>query len=322
MATATKPQRPASPAWVEAVTHNFGLKMLALALSILLFSLVHSDVDAQRSIFVDVVALLPPPGSDAMLISELPAEVKVTLRGSRSKLSELSRDDFPAIQMDLREAAAGLHYFDPADVEVSGNVQVVEIDPPNVPLTWAVSAEKQVDVRLRLDGELDKGLKLRDDGQVRPARVTLRGPEDRLADLDTVTTSMVSLDGLGVGTHGRRVPLQPLPEHVVYLEDTAVDVTLGVEPIVAERRFKRLRVEALGEVDVRLRPERVTVSLRGGQEALDELDADALVPYVELDPETEPGTRPIDVLVRGVPDGVEVVEVTPTSVLARVKGKR
>jgi YbbR domain-containing protein len=318
MATAT---RFSTAGLMTAVTHNIGLKALALVLSILLFSLVHSDVDAQRSVFIDVVALLPPPGSETMLISELPAEVKVTLRGSRSRLSELSRDDFTPIQMDLREPGSGIYYFDTADLEVASGVQVVEIVPSNIPLTWATSAEKRVEIKLRLGGELDRGLKLRDEGQVRPSQVTLRGPKDRLEDIDTVSTSIVSLDGLAVGTHGRRVPLQALPEHVVYLEDTAVDVTLGVEPIVAERRFKRLRVEALGPGSALLRPDRVAVTLRGQQEALDELDAEALVPYVELDPEAEPGTRPLDVRVRGVPDGVEVVGVTPASVLVRVKGK-
>ena len=70
--------------FVSAFTENVPLKLLSLALSVLLFSIVHSDQDGQRSIFVDVVALLPPPGSQKMLISDIPHQVKVTLRGSNS----------------------------------------------------------------------------------------------------------------------------------------------------------------------------------------------------------------------------------------------
>lgn len=302
--------------WTRYITNNLGLKALALALSLLLFSLVHSDVDAQRSMFIDVVALLPPPDAGRMLISELPTQVKVTLRGSRSRLSDLSRDDFSPIQLDLREGTNGYYYFRPDDVDVAGGVHVVEIEPATVPLTWAPTGRKAVVVHPRIEGKLEEHHRLSAAATTRPANVFVRGPKALLEELSTVTTEPVSLDGVGVGTQVRRVALAPLPKLVTYEGDAFVEVQLDVEPIVAERTLRRLEVAVLGASAAALRPDRVSVTLRGPQEALSDLDPEQVVPYIELESATNTLTAH-DIKLRGVPEALEVLRVTPSSVLAR-----
>ena len=302
--------------WTRFITNNLGLKLLALALSLLLFSLVHSDVDAQRSMFIDVVALLPPPDAGRMLVSELPTQVKVTLRGSRSRLSDLSRDDFSPIQLDLREGNNGYYYFRPAEVDVAGGVHVVEIEPATVPLTWAPTGRKQVAVHARIEGKLDAHNRLRAAAMARPSNVFVRGPKALLEELSTVSTETVSLEGVSVGPHTRRVALAPLPKLVTYEADAFVEVQLEVEPVVAERTLRRLEVAALGASAAALRPDRVNVTLRGPQELLNELDPEQVVPYIELQSATSTLT-PHDIKLRGVPDTIEVLRVAPSSVLAR-----
>jgi YbbR domain-containing protein len=302
--------------WTRIITHNLGLKLLAIGLSLLLFSLVHSDVDAQRSMFIDVVALLPPPDAGRMLVSELPTQVKVTLRGSRSRLSDLSRDDFSPIQLDLRVGTNGYYYFRPDEVDIAGGVHVVEIEPSTVPLTWAPTGRKEVAVHARIEGKLEQHHRLRAAATARPGSVFVRGPKSVLEDLSTVSTEPLSLDGVGVGSHTRRVGLAPLPKLVTYEGDAYVEVQLDVEPIVAERTIKRLEVAVLGASAAALRPDRVSVTLRGSAEALSELDQDQVVPYIELANATNTLTAH-DIKLRGVPEALEVLRVTPTSVLAR-----
>src|SRR5689334_696413 len=96
-----------APGLGRFVTDNLGLKLTAIGLALMLFSLVHSDVDAQRSMYFDVEPLLPPPTAGKMLVSELPQQVKVTLRGSRSRLSTLTRDQLPPVHLDLRNESGG-----------------------------------------------------------------------------------------------------------------------------------------------------------------------------------------------------------------------
>jgi YbbR domain-containing protein len=318
--TSTRPR--AQSRLVRLFTDNAALKALSIGLSIALFAIVHSDVDAQRAIYLDVVALLPPPSSHQMLISSLPAQVKVTLRGSRSKLSNLSREQMLPVQLDLRHASSGTYYIDPHAIDVGSNIQVVEIAPSVVPLTWVRAAEKRVSVQVELEGELDSGYSLRGDAQAEPAWVTLRGPEERLESLDTVSTDPISLLNLRPGNHRRRVSLMALPDHVTYVEDTSVEVKLSVVPKLGERTFKHLQIAVAGDAHVVTRPDYAEVTLKGPKHVLDEIDSTLIVPYVDAPSDAIDTGSTVEVSLRGVPDGVEVVRVLPSSVLLWSKNKR
>jgi hypothetical protein len=316
---AVAPARPRSPV-LRVFTDDWGLKLLALGMSVALFSLVHGDVDAQRSIYVDVVALLPPPDSGKMLISEVPAQVKVTLRGSRSKLSGLSRDDLSPLQVDLRSANTGAYYIDTSVLDVGSGIRVIDIIPSTLALTWAATAEKRASVQVRLEGTPHKGLQV-GTIEVTPAYVTLRGPEGVLQTLSTLSTEPVSITGLAAGQHKRRVPLQPLPQHVTVLEDSSVEAVVPIVPVIGERTLRRLEVATVGELVLSVRPEVVSMRLRGPEDVLDEIDPRAIVPYIDAALAPESGTRALDVQVRGLPAGIEVAEIIPASVLAGIKGK-
>lgn len=299
------------------VTDNLPLKLLSIVLSIALFSIVHSDQDGQRSLYVDVVALLPPADSTRMLVSDLPHQVKVTLRGSNARLTELQRDELGPIQMDLTDTSRRYYYFGPKTLDVSGALQVVEIEPATVPLEWVASAEKRVGVDAVVTGELGPGLVVKQPVAVRPGVVTVRGPADEVAGMTSVRTDVVDVDGLALGTHGLRVPLQPLPENVSYLEDVMVEVQVEVRPELSERTFRRLSVSVVGQGAAAVRPKVVAVTLRGPKRRLEAYDTDLLVPFVELSSEGQAGTAPSKVSLRGDLDGIEVVKVVPAEVLVR-----
>jgi YbbR domain-containing protein len=301
---------------------NLPLKAIALVGSVLLFSLVHSDVDAHRSMSIDVVALLPAPDSSMMLVSDVPSEVRITLRGSRSRISALSRDDLQPLQVDLTDTERGYYAFDASDIDLGGGLQVVEISPSTIPLVWAKSKEKQLSVRPQLAGEPRAGNRVREPVEVRPAKVTLRGPEETVAEVSEVLTDVIRVDGLAPGTHTRRVPLLRLPEHVVALEDPLVEVKLVIEPVVTERVLGKLAVEVVGEGSATVRPARVAVTLRGPTNALAELAPEDIVPYVALEGAAGTGvTEEEQVSLRGVPDGIDVTAVVPDTVLVKRRAR-
>ena len=88
-----------------ALTENVGLKLLSFMCALLLYSLVHGSQDAQKSVSVDLVMLLPPDAAKRVLVSPLPPRVRVTLRGSRSQLDELHADDIGNVQLDAATRA-------------------------------------------------------------------------------------------------------------------------------------------------------------------------------------------------------------------------
>jgi len=301
-------------AWLTA---NLAIKLLSLGLSIALFSIVHSDQEAQRSVFVDVVALLPPEESEQMLLTEIPHEVKVTLRGSQARINALDRNDFRPFQMDLTDPSRRFYYFDPAAVDVGGNVQVVEITPATLALQWARRAEKKVPVKARFDGELSDELVLGDVIAVAPDMVVVRGPVDLVASIDEAQTDFISLTGMSVGSHELRVPLAVLPQHVSYEGEASVQVAMEVREKQLERTLRRLPVAVLGIEDAQARPAVVNVSLRGPARRVLDLSAEDVVPFVEVPSDAPPGAIPLEVGVRGDLSHLEVVSIAPQSVLVR-----
>jgi len=296
---------------------NYPLKLISIVFSVALFSVVHNGEDAQRSVYLDVVALLPPPTADSVLVSTLPARVKVTLRGSRSRISALSHDDFAPVHMDLREPGRQYYYFDPSDIGVTGSLHVVSIEPGNVPLVWRPRAERTVTILPNLSGTPATGYVVRPPVQIAPTNVTISGPRDEVEAISSWTTEQISVDGLGPGVVERRVRLEPLTGHLTYMGQSVVAVRIEVDPDTAERTFSGLDVEAVGPGNVKLRPKAVQVTLRGPAPQLAKLSGEQLVPFVE--PSTVPasGVESAVVKLGGLPEFCSIVRIVPSSVLVK-----
>ncbi|MEQ9073608.1 MAG: CdaR family protein [Sandaracinaceae bacterium] len=300
---------------MRALTEHIGLKLVALVASVGLFVIVRGTEDAQISISVDVVALLPPPSTERMLVSEIPDEIRVTLRGSRSVLNAVRRDGMQPIQMDLRDANAHFYYFEQEELELPAGASIVQIAPAAVPLTWVDRAERRVRVDPVFEGEVAEG-NLLVGSVVDPSSVQIRGAASEVRRIEVVRTQPVDLTELGPGRHQRRVPLTALPDHVTYVDTVSVVVTVTVEEEEGSRNFEDLEVSVMGGESVALRPARVDVRLRGPRARIDDLHPRRVVPFVDvsaLDPDR--GAQPLAVQIRGLPDGI-VGTPDPAEVLA------
>jgi YbbR domain-containing protein len=298
------------------LTENVGLKAISLVVAVLLFTVVRGAEDAQRSVLVDVVAVLPPTSEPRILTSDLPAKVRLTLRGSRSLLNSVHPDDLGPIQLDLSETRASVYYFDAEQFSVPAGVEITQVSPDALALTWAERTQRVLPIEARLDGRPGPGLMVVGEPTVRPATVTLRGPEADLATIDRVMTEPIALATMSEGRLERRIALARLGAHVEVVGDDDVTVQIEIAPEIATRAVPRLDVAVVGGTLREIRPARVRVSLRGPPSRLDAIDAPSIVPYVDasaIDPAA--GTQSVIVRVRGIPDGVELAGVDPEEVL-------
>lgn len=296
---------------------NLALKVLSIVASIALFSLVRGAEDAQRSVFVDVVAVLPDSASGRILLSDIPDRVRVTLRGSNALLRSIRGGDIPPIQVTLDDTRARLYYFDPERLEIPAGVEITQIAPATIPLQWADRALRRLPVQPTLDGRPPPGLMLASPPDVQPPTIEVTGPAPEISPLDHVTTDSINLAALEAGQYERRVSLMHLPPHAEYEGESTVVVSFEIVPQIAERTLPRLEVAVVGGTVRELRPGRVRVRLRGAPQALDAMDPLGVVPYVDVS-ELEPsaGAQSVPVRVRGIPAGLELVDVEPPDVLA------
>ncbi|MCA9602709.1 MAG: hypothetical protein R3A78_09400 [Polyangiales bacterium] len=305
----------------RGVTQDVGLKSFSLVVAVVVFAYVRGSEDAQRYVFVDVVALQPTSDSEFVLVSEVPDRVRLALRGSRAVLNSIRREEVSTVQIQVDPSRRN-YYFEPSDFVLPAGVTVDQIVPASFAMTWTPRIEQSVPVRVRFVGKLDRGLELDGKPVTQPAMLTVRGPAAEVEAFPTVGTEDVDLSRFGIGRHEFRVRLEEPSPHVSYNWDGPVSVAFEVRQELVERRFAAVPIAVVGGHPlVDLRPRRAQVVVRGPPALVQGLDADTLVPWIDTS-DSSGETQSVEVHVRGLPEGVQLVRVEPREVFVFQRTRR
>lgn len=300
-------------------TENLGLKAGALGIAVLMFSLVHGAEDMERNVYVDVVVQPPPDAEGMVLVTDIPDRVRVRLKGSRARLNAIRQENLPPVDVQPKSVEEPAYYFEKEAFDLPTGVTMVAVVPPLLSFKWVPQASRELPVELSLDGELPDDLEWAGEAEVFPLTVEVEGPRDVVNSMRTVRAMEMDVSALGVGVTHREIPLVGAPANTTF-ESPSVLVTLRVQPKMVERVLFPLRVDAEGAVPRSLRPRAVTARIRGPQSAVNELNPASVLAIVNLS-ELEPrqGIIRVPVELRGLPDGVEVIEVEPAEVIVQLE---
>ena len=300
-------------------TENLGLKAGSLGIAILMFSLVHGAEDMERNVYVDVVVQPPSDAGGMILVTDIPDRVRVRLKGSRARLNAIRQENLPPVDVELKSVEEPRYYFEKEAFDLPTGVTVVAVVPPSLAFKWVPQASRELPIELFLDGELPDGLEWAGEAEVFPPTVKVEGPRDVVNSMRTVRSMEIDVSALGVGVIQREIPLVGAPANTTF-ESPSVIVTLRVRPRMVERVLSPLRVDAEGAVPRSLRPRAVTARIRGPQSVVDELNPASVLAIINLG-EVEPkeGNIRVPVELRGLPDGVEVIEVEPGEVTVELE---
>lgn len=300
-------------------TENLGLKAGALGIAVLMFSLVHGAEDMERNVYVDVVVQPPPDAEGMILVTDIPDRVRVRLKGSRARLNAIRQENLPPVDVQPKSVEEPAYYFEKEAFDLPTGVTMVAVVPPLLSFKWVPQASRELPVELSLDGELPDDLEWAGEAEVFPLTVEVEGPRDVVNSMRTVRAMEMDVSALGVGVTHREIPLVGAPANTTF-ESPSVLVTLRVQPKMVERVLFPLRVDAEGAVPRSLRPRAVTARIRGPQSAVNELNPASVLAIVNLS-ELEPrqGIIRVPVELRGLPDGVEVIEVEPAEVIVQLE---
>lgn len=308
---------------VGALTQNLGLKAFALLATLLIFSLVRGTDEAQTSMKVDVVALLPPPTSGRVLVSEVPESVRVTVRGSASMVEALRRDGIPPVQVDLRGPPLRRFYFDEGMFLVPAGVRIIRVaeSDESFPVEWERVVTRRIPIRVETIGQPAQGTTV---GQVTtsPSEISVSGAESRVMALAELEAEPVSVAGRGLGKIERHVTLRRPPPHTDYEVAHPIRASIEIVPDVVERIYSGVHVTVLGGAHrMEVRPARIDVRLRGPREVMANLAPDRILPFVDGAAITEgPGeTARATPKVEDLPSSVELVELVPPHLFVDVR---
>lgn len=308
-----------------ALTENIGLKAISLVAAVLLFGAIRGGEDAEKSIDVDVVTLVPAPQSDRVLVADVPDEVEVVIHGPRSLVGGLRDEDIPPVQADLRTTKARSFDFEASLFQIPAGVRIRSINPASFPIVWEPRRERRLRIVASIRGEPRPGQSFKGDPILAPADALLVGAESALDEVETAYTETVDVQGLGAGRYVKHVRLRRPPPHAWWQEDRAISVRFEIGPDLVERAYRQLPVRiasATWPMDVH--PRSVDVTLRGPRDAMAQVNPDRLLPFVEGPPleEKGPGSHREMLKLEDLPEGVEVVGTNPAHVFVDVRRPR
>ena len=295
--------------------HHLGLKIASIALAALLWVIVSGEQIVERALRIPLEYTNLP--AQIEIVGDAQNVVDVRVRGSSGALSRIGAGELVAV-LDLRTARPGpprLFHLTAGDVRVPFGVEVVQVTPSSLSMTFETSVSKTVPVIPEVDGEPAPGFVV-STITAEPDRVIVVGPASAVETLTEAITEPVSIGGatavvIETATIGSPDPLVRL------LEPQSARVTVNVAQAPAEWAVEGVEVRALNaRPGVQLSPRSVTVHVRGPRAAMQSSAADF---EVSIDVQgLKPGQYVLPVRVVP-PDRVGVVRVDPPEIRVRIR---
>jgi len=172
---------------------TWGLRLLALVLSILCWVFVTVESAEPESVrAIDTTIRYDSP--EGFILLDPPGDVRVTVRGKASELRNLN-----PLQVDVSvsvKAEKGTQsiQLQPSDVFLPGDLQILSIEPAAFNLVLDREVRRMLPITPRITGEPAAGA-IAQEPIVQPSTALVQGPESRIDQMASLTTTPISLDG-------------------------------------------------------------------------------------------------------------------------------
>ena len=262
----------------QMLTRNWPIKGAALFLALMLYVAVQLQQPVSASFDVTLNVQLP---RGRALVQKLPkVYAQISGKGTQIlKLRSLSGDITRRVP-DTLTASTYLIHIDPTEVELAlpkgADVRVMEVRPSEITLALDSTAWKNVKIVSLVTVTPDSGQFLHGGLLMTPTMARLVGSEKALDAIDSVTTLPTEITSVS-GEFSRSVPIDTTPLGIVRIVPKQVTVS-GTMGVIAERSFAGLTVESgAGPITGYIvTPPRVSVSVRGPEERVQNLARDSL----------------------------------------------
>jgi len=186
--------------WVRAVVwHNFGWKLLSLAIAVLIWAAVATEPELGTRVAVQLEYRNLP--DDVVFSSEPAGPIWLDLRGPSGQLHGLN----PSVVLDMSNVQPGVRTFriGEENVKLPSRVRLEGANPSAVRFEFDRRLERGVPVHPRFTGEGQHGYVIASQS-VQPPELTIEGPAKRVSRITAVVTDPVDVSAV-VGTSELRV---------------------------------------------------------------------------------------------------------------------
>lgn len=255
-----------------------GLKVLSVAVATMLWLVVTGDPVVERSVRIGVELMRMPTGIE--LVGAAPDTVTVRVRGAASRLSGLGPADLAAV-VDLDAVRAGRRLFPltPKEITAPYGVEVIQVTPPVLPMTFEATATVTVPVRPRIEGIPVPGHEVTN-VSVTPSQVRIEGPESALRGLTEVFTEPVSIER-ATSLVREAVTIDTGESTLRLAGGASAVVTVMISADTTERTVTGVPIAVRGGPSGPTVPGEAAVTVQGAGDIVQALTAADIVLYVE-----------------------------------------
>jgi YbbR domain-containing protein len=296
--------------------HHLGLKFVSIALAALLWVVVSGEQTVERAMRIPLEFTNLP--AQLEVVGDAPAIVDVRVRGSSGALNRIAGGQLVAV-LDLRLARSGrrLFHLGGSDVRTPFGVDVVQVNPSTVSMTFEASGSKVVPIVPTVEGDPADGFVV---GTVtaEPSTVEVLGPVSVLAKLTRAITEPVTVGGASAPmTETVNIGVPDVAARLRTPQTARVGVVIGPAPV--EWSVGAIAVKARnaqGQVQVQVVPAQITAWVRGPREAMTS-DGGMFDATVDVDG-LKPGQFQLAVSIVA-PARVGVIRLEPAVVRVRIR---
>ncbi|NUP11470.1 MAG: YbbR-like domain-containing protein [Polyangiaceae bacterium] len=299
----------------DALFENVGLKLISILCALGFFVFIRGSERAEMRFDVGIAHTVPPESARRILVKEPPTGISVTLRGPKTQLESLPRD-LGTITLDLSTGHESVIELTPSMVpNLPTGVDVVQLFPARIDVRWDDIVSRAIPVTVTASGIPAPGYKLRGDIVMDPPTITATGPRAIIELIQSRSAGTFDLTELS-SSEERQLTIELPPQDVEY-NTRSVTAIAEIVPDEKEIPFKSVRVEVVGAPKATTRPETVTVKVSGAADVVTAVEADQIVPRVEL-PEGIDLSKPGSVMAKVLLDIPNTkIEVEPKQVLVK-----
>lgn len=176
------------------VVHNWGLKLIALGFAVGLWLAVARDQPAEVAVEVPIEFRNFPESLE--ISSERIPQAQIRLRGPERLIQRLQPSDVHP-EIDLSQATTGERTFvlTAQQIHHPYDVQVVQVIPSELHLTFDTRLNRQVTVHPRVVGTFAPGYSM-SRVTADPPVITITGPRKRVEGVEAAITDPVDVSGL------------------------------------------------------------------------------------------------------------------------------
>jgi YbbR domain-containing protein len=247
-----KIQRLWSKEWV--------LKFISLCLAALLWYYVGGEDVVEKNIMVSVEVINLP--NDLIISNKYKKEIEVTVRGPRSVILEMGKDQ-SSRQIDLSRATPGtkVEHIENTSVPVRRGVEVLRVQPSTIILSLDNLIKKEIPVKAETTGDVSPGYELID-LKIDPKTITINGPETILSRVDVLKTTPINLQGLFESVQ-LQIPLELDQRIIDLIGETSVTADITIVYDTVEKVVENVPVNVAPVLNVQeVTPPSVTVTLK------------------------------------------------------------